>query len=186
MYGPLFESALAFACSSHFGQWRKGGEGPYILHPMAVAALVAEHGGDEEQAIAALLHDVIEDCGVTKELIADRYGQRVARIVDACTDAAVIPKPPWRPRKEAHIAKVIDQPADVKLVIAADKLHNANSILRNRRRASIGNAVWDRFSAKRADVIWYYRSMAAALATNWQSDLLYELDSAVRELAIDP
>ena len=182
MYGPRFESALAFACAAHFGQRRKGSGAPYITHPMAVASIVGQYGGDEDQAIAALLHDVMEDCGVSEERLVDRYGSKVARIVVACTDTTERPKPPWRPRKEAHIAKVRDQPGEVKLVMAADKLHNALSILRDRRRGSVGEDVWTRFTADKLDVLWYYRAMAAAIGHGWDHELHGELSHAVDRL----
>jgi (p)ppGpp synthase/HD superfamily hydrolase len=182
MYGARFESALAFACTSHFGQRRKGDGAPYITHPLAVAAIVGQFGGDEDQAIAALLHDVMEDCDVGRELLAARYGERVAAMVVACTDTTERPKPPWRPRKEAHIARVRREPGDVKLVVAADKLHNANSILRDQRRRSVGDTVWERFSAPRDEVLWYYRAMNEALADGWDHDLAAELASTVARL----
>jgi len=182
MYGPRFESALAFACAAHFGQRRKGSGAPYITHPMAVASIVGQYGGDEDQAIAALLHDVMEDCGVAEERIRDRYGERVARIVVACTDTTEQPKPPWRPRKEAHIAKVRDEPGEAKLVMAADKLHNALSILRDLRRPSVGDVVWTRFTAEKPDVLWYYRSMTEALGHGWGHELHGELSHAVDRL----
>ena len=175
MYGPRFESALAFACSQHHGQSRKGSDAPYITHPLAVASIVGQYGGDEDQAIAALLHDVMEDCGVTRMQIAARYGEWVAEMVAACTDTTEEPKPPWRARKEAHIAKVKVLAPDVKLVIAADKMHNALTINRDRRRPSVGDAVWDRFTADRDSGLWYYRNMAEALATDWDHDLVREL-----------
>ena len=128
---------------------------------MAVASIVAQYGGDEDQAIAALLHDVIEDCGVTGAQIKDRYGDRVANIVIACTDTSEKPKPAWRPRKEAHIERVTIAAPEIKLVVCADKLHNCLCILRDRRRMSVGETVWDRFTADKPDVIWYYNAMAA-------------------------
>jgi (p)ppGpp synthase/HD superfamily hydrolase len=179
MYGPRFESALAFACSQHHGQRRKGSGAPYIIHPMAVASIVGHYGGDEEQAIAALLHDVMEDCDVTRDQIAARYGERVAMIVDACTDTTQQPKPPWRARKEKHIAKVRAQSSDVKLVVAADKMHNALSIQRDLRRASVGESVWERFSADRDSVRWYYQTMAQALSDGWDHELAHELNTTV-------
>ena len=182
MYGPRFESALAFACSQHHGQRRKGSGAPYVTHPLAVASIVGQYGGDEDQAIAGLLHDVMEDCGVTRQQLADRYGERVAAIVDACTDTTEQPKPPWRARKEAHIAKVRKQPAEVKLVISADKLHNAVCIVRDSRRASVGADVWERFTADRDGVLWYYRAMAAALVEGWQHELVDELRTMVGQL----
>jgi (p)ppGpp synthase/HD superfamily hydrolase len=185
MYGPRFESALAFACSQHHGQRRKGSGAPYITHPLAVASIVGQYGGDEDQAIAGLLHDAMEDCGVTRVQIAARYGERVAEIVNDCTDTTEVPKPPWRARKEAHIAKVQSKSADTKLVIAADKMHNAVCILRDRRRLSVGEAVWDRFTADRESVRWYYRTMAKALAAGWDHELVKELLATVDRLHED-
>ena len=183
MYGPRFESALAFACSQHHGQRRKGSGAPYITHPLAVASIVGQYGGDEDQAIAALLHDVMEDCGVTREQVHDRYGERVAEIVVACTDTTEIPKPPWRARKEAHIEKVRGKAAEVKLVIAADKMHNALCILRDRRR--VGETIWDRFTADKAGVLWYYRTMSNAIREGWDSELARELVATVDALHQD-
>ncbi len=182
MYGARFESALAYSCALHFGQRRKGDGAPYITHPLNVAALVGQYGGDEDQAIAALLHDSIEDCGVTRARLAARYGPRVADIVADCSDSTSVPKPPWRARKEAHIQRVRHFTAASKLVIAADKLHNAMSITRDLRRPSVGEAVWSRFTAPKPQVIWYYQTMAAALGHQWQHELLVELHYIVAQL----
>lgn len=182
MYGPRFESALAYASAIHHGQRRKGNGAPYIVHPLAVASLVGSYGGDEDQAIAGLLHDALEDCGVAAASIEGRYGARVARIVVACTDTTEDPKPPWRPRKEAHLAKVRGLPEETKLVIAADKLHNALSILRDLRHPQVGEAVWGRFSADREQVLWYYRAMCEALGTGWSHPLLDELRHNVADM----
>jgi GTP pyrophosphokinase len=179
MYGPRFESALAYACAAHYGQRRKGSGAPYVTHPIAVAAIVGQYGGDEEQAIAGLLHDTMEDCGVKRELIAARWGERVADIVASCTDTTIIPKPPWRARKEAHLVKVRPLSPDTKLVMAADKLHNAQSILSDLRRQSVGDVVWSRFSAERNDVLWYYLAMTEALGHGWSHELHDELAHAV-------
>jgi (p)ppGpp synthase/HD superfamily hydrolase len=179
MFGPRFESALAFASAMHFGQRRKGDGAPYITHPMAVASIVGTYGGDEDQAIAALLHDVMEDCSVERDQIAERYGERVATIVEACTDSTDRPKPPWRPRKEAHIARVRGLDSYAKLVIAADKLHNATSILRDLHRRSVGDVVWSRFSAAKPDVLWYYHAMVGALGHSWEHELHDELTRVV-------
>jgi len=179
MYGPRFESALAYATALHHGQWRKGGRSPYIVHPLAVASLVGTYGGDEDQAIAALLHDAIEDCGVSKDVLVQRYGPRVAEMVDAATDAYERPKPAWRERKEAHIAKVRGLAAASKLVICADKLHNAQTILQDIRQ---GYDVWALFSAPKDQVHWYYRTMTAALAHEWSHPLLEELRRTIDHL----
>src|SRR5437660_4807656 len=121
-----FEEALTFATQLHAQQVRKGTRIPYVAHLLAVTALVLENGGDEDEAIAALLHDAIEDQGgaATREEIRRHFGNRVVEIVDGCTDAEVIPKPPWRPRKETFIAHLREASASVRLVVASDKLHN--------------------------------------------------------------
>ncbi|MEM1033927.1 MAG: HD domain-containing protein [Myxococcota bacterium] len=181
-YGPRFASALTYAAELHRGQRRKGGGVPYIVHPLAVASVVGTYGGDEDQAIAALLHDAIEDCGVGAETIAARYGERVAGLVVAATDSDAHPRPPWRARKAAHIARVRRLDADAKLVVAADKLHNATSILRDLRR---GREVWGWFSAPRDQVRWYYRAMAEALRDGWPHPLAAELSFAVAALHAD-
>lgn len=186
VYGARFAEALAYASACHEGQARKGNHAPYVTHVLAVASLVGEFGGDEDQAIAALLHDTMEDSGATAAEIEARFGARVARFVEACTDTTEHPKPPWRPRKEAHLAKLAEMPGDVKLVVAADKLHNAQSIARDLRRASVGEAVWSRFSAAREDVLWYYRAMIDALATGWEHEILDELRAEVAFIAAAP
>ncbi|MBW2454272.1 MAG: HD domain-containing protein [Deltaproteobacteria bacterium] len=182
MYGPRFAAALDFACAKHHGQRRKGAGSPYITHPLAVASLIGDYGGDEDQAIAGLLHDVMEDCEVERQEIAERFGDPVADIVAACTDTTQKPKPPWRPRKEAYIAHLRDQPPHTKLVVACDKLHNAQSIDRDRQRSSVGEAVWTRFSAARGDVLWYYGAVCEALAHGWSHELLDELTRTVARL----
>jgi GTP pyrophosphokinase len=183
IYGPRFESALAFASSQHLGQERKGSGAPYVTHVIGVASLVGEYGGDEDQAIAALCHDLMEDCGVTRGELAARYGDRVARIVEACSDATTKPKPPWRERKERHLAHTRGAPADVKLVAAADKLHNAQTIVRDLRRPSVGEVVWSRFTAGREPMIWYLGAMTDALADGWEHEILGELRATVAELS---
>ena len=120
--------------------------------------------------------------GVTRAQIDARYGARVAEIVDVCTDTTERPKPRWRPRKEAHIAKVRHQPPYAKLVVAADKMHNALCILRDRRRDGVGHRVWNRFSADRQGVLWYYRAMSEALAEGWEHALAAELRVTVDAL----
>ncbi len=177
-----FDAALLFAVEKHRAQVRKGSGVPYVTHLLAVASLVAEFDGDETQTVAALLHDVIEDQGVGEAELAERFGPEVARIVVACTDAFVQPKPPWRARKEAHLAHLRGQPPRVKLVVACDKLHNALSIARDLRDPAVGAAIWGRFSAPRADTLWYYRTVREALAEGWQHRVLGELDEVLRVL----
>jgi (p)ppGpp synthase/HD superfamily hydrolase len=161
--GPRFREALTLALDLHQGQRKKGGEIPYVAHLLSVAALVMQWGGDEDQAVAALLHDAVEDQGgrPTLERIRAAFGERVARIVDGCTDAYGEPKPPWRPRKEAYLARLAGEPPEVLLVSACDKLDNARAIAADLRR--VGEAVWARFAGGR-DSLWYYRRAAEVLA----------------------
>jgi (p)ppGpp synthase/HD superfamily hydrolase len=179
---PAFDAALLFAVDKHRTQIRKGSGVPYITHLLAVAASVAEFGGDEAQTIAALLHDVIEDQGVGEAEIAERFGPQVARIVVACTDSFTRPKPPWRARKEAYLEGLRHKPADIKLVVACDKLHNARSIARDLRDPAVGDAVWGRFSMPREDSLWYYRAVRDALAEGFEHRVIGELDDALREI----
>jgi len=173
------DEAFHLAHELHRHQVRKGSAVPYITHLMSVAALVGEHGGDEEQMTAALLHDAVEDQGgaATRERIREQFGDRVVRIIDECSDTDVEPKPPWRERKEAHLSTMAEMPAEAKLVLAADKLHNARTILMDLR--SRGEALWDIFSGKREGTLWYYREVAAALRTNWEHPILDALDEAI-------
>lgn len=177
-----FDDALAYAQEAHRDQLRKGTQIPYISHLMAVAGIVLENGGDEDTAIAALLHDVIEDGGgdAARQEIRRRFGRRVADIVDECTDAEVIPKPPWRGRKEKYIAHLRHATPQARLVSAADKLHNARAILADYR--VVGEALWERFNADRDGVLWYYRSLVAAFKEGGATPLVEELERVVNEL----
>jgi (p)ppGpp synthase/HD superfamily hydrolase len=181
-----FYAALDYAARLHAEQRRKASDVPYVAHLLAVAALVLEHGGSQTEAIAALLHDAVEDQGGPPVLdeIQRRFGNEVARIVAACTDTDQDPKPPWRARKEAHIAHVAAADVSVRLVIAADKLHNARSILSDLRE--LGDAVWSRFSGGRDGTLWYYQAMLEALETAGREHpaLLAELRRAVEQLEI--
>lgn len=177
-----YDDAILFALSAHRTQIRKGSGAPYATHLLSVSALVGEYGGDEEQMIAALLHDVIEDQGVTEQELTARFGERVAHIVVACTDAFELPKPPWQPRKERYLAALRDEPADVKLVSACDKLHNARSIQRDRHLPNVGETVWSRFSVPREKTLWYYRSLIEALSHNWSHPIFIELEAVVADI----
>lgn len=177
-----FEEALTFAVRLHSGQYRKGKEVPYIAHLLAVAGLVLEQGGDEDEAIAALLHDSIEDRGdkVSLEEIRQRFGNEVADIVEGCSDATTFPKPPWRERKEAYIAHVRDASASERLVSVADKLHNARSILADYR--ALGEAVWVRFNGGKEGTLWYYRALVEAFQALGPTPLVEELERVVEEI----
>jgi (p)ppGpp synthase/HD superfamily hydrolase len=180
--GPRFREAFDFAAEKHDGQTRKRTSVPYISHLMAVAALVLEAGGDEDLAIAALLHDVVEDCGghpVLEEVRA-RFGDRVASIVEGCTDAYTVPKPPWKQRKLDYLALLRESGDDIRLVSAADKLHNVRTILADYRAE--GDSVWARFSGHREGTLWYYRAVLDVLLEGNPNRLTGELQRAVEEL----
>ncbi len=184
MMQPLtrFEEALVFACRLHAGQRRKGKEVPYIAHLLGVASLALEYDAGEDEAIAALLHDAVEDQGgaATRAEIARRFGETVAAIVDGCTDADVVPKPPWAARKQAYVARLSTATPSVRLVVAADKLYNARAILADYRL--LGEGLWARFTGGRAGSLWYYRAVADALRTVDDSPLVAELNRVVTEL----
>ena len=177
-----YGKALAYAAEKHAGQKRKGTKIPYISHPLGVASLVLEYGGSEDEVIAALLHDVPEDCGGQEVLdeIRQKFGMGAAAIVEGCSDTLESPKPKWRPRKEAHIAHLQTAHRSVRLVAAADKLHNARSILRDYR--SVGEKVWDRFAVPKEEVLWYYGAVTRALAAKGTSPLVEELERTVGEI----
>ncbi len=177
-----FEEALVLAAQLHARQVRKGTAIPYISHLLAVTSLVLENGGGEDEAIAALLHDAIEDQGgaETREEIRRRFGDAVAAIVDGCSDTDVIPKPPWRERKERYIAHLRAAPPAVRLVSAADKLHNVRSILADYR--VFGEVLWRRFNGGKAGTLWYYRSVTDTLRAVASSPLIDELDRTLAEL----
>lgn len=158
---PRYARAVRFAAAAHAGQIRKGSAIPYITHPLAVSGLVAEFGGDEDQAVAGLLHDTVEDCGVSLLDLSRLFGIRVAALVEGCTDGAPDEhgvKAPWRERKERYLHHLEECPEEVLLVSACDKLHNARAIVSDMRM--IGDDVFDRVSASREDTIWYYRRLA--------------------------
>jgi (p)ppGpp synthase/HD superfamily hydrolase len=181
-----FDDAFLLAHELHGTQGRKGTSRPYIAHLMGVTAIVLTHGGDEDQAIAALLHDAVEDAGGAPMLakIHAQFGERVARIVEGCTDSDQTPKPPWRARKESYIAHVRSAPADVQLVSASDKLYNVREILSDYRM--IGEEVWRRFHGGREGTLWYYRALVEAFraqsASPEMARLVDELGSEVSEL----
>jgi len=179
---PRFEHALVYAAQIHAGQLRKGTPIPYLSHLLAVTAIALEHGATEDEAIAALLHDAVEDAG-GKARLADleiRFGKRVAGIVAGCTDTDQTPKPPWAERKKAHVAHLRRASASVKLVAAADKLHNTRAILSDYR--TLGDALWSRFKGGKAGTLWYFRAMARTFTGPRLSRLVYDLDAAVTEL----
>ncbi|HBE19676.1 MAG TPA: phosphohydrolase [Cyanobacteria bacterium UBA11149] len=177
-----FTEALTFATQLHANQIRKGSGVPYVAHLLAVASIALEYGANEAEAIAALLHDAIEDCGgaATRAEICRRFGNTVTDIVDGCTDTDTVPKPPWRQRKEAYIAHISTASASVRLVSAADKLHNAQSILRDYRL--LREDLWQRFRGGKEGTLWYYRALVEAFRTHESSPIVDELERVVTEL----
>ena len=153
-----FDQALVFARQRHNDEVRKGSSVPFISHPLSTAALVLEAGGDEDQAIAGLLHDMLEHGKATYQELVELFGERVARIVRECSDSETTPRPPWRERKERYLASLPHHP-DSLLVSCADKVHNARSILSDYRR--LGEKLWERFNPD-SDILWYYRTLADA------------------------
>jgi (p)ppGpp synthase/HD superfamily hydrolase len=157
--GDRFTDAFSYATQLHARQARKGTSISYLTHLMSVCSLVLEDGGDEDQAVAALLHDGPEDQGGRPVLdeIRRRFGDEVASLVDGLTDTYEDPKPGWRARKADYLARLEDEPQSVVMISLADKLHNLRSVAVD--HAVAGEAVWERFNAGRAEQAWYYGSL---------------------------
>lgn len=190
-YGRGFEAALVYAAQLHSGHFRKATEVPYVTHLLAVAGLVGEAGGNEDEVIAALLHDAVEDQGGEPTLakIRELFGEAVADIVSGCSDTDQIPKPPWQERKEAYIAHLASASPSVLLVSCADKLHNARAILSDLRE--IGESIWDRFNATKEQTLWYYRSLVTeferrSVARRLLDELIQVVDALGREIEDGP
>ena len=181
-----FVEALRFAFELHKLQTRKTNKVPYFAHLMSVAALVLEAGGDEDQAIAALLHDAVEDQGGRKTLleIQRRFGNHVAEMVDGCTDSYTYPKDPWRKRKEKYIQRLETVSPEARLVSLADKLHNTRSILRD---LSIdGDTTWGKFKGGKEGTIWYYHTLVKIfkrMDNNFLVDELYQVVSQIERIS---
>ena len=183
-FDPLgrFLAALNYATVLHARQTRKGTDTPYVGHLLGVCALVIEHGGGEEEAIAALLHDAPEDQGglPTLAAIRARFGERVASLVEACTDTFEDPKPPWRARKERYLAHLEHVDDGARLVSAADKLYNARTILEDLRR--LGPQVFTRFTGGQEGTLWYYRELTGRFQQLGPRTLAGELARVVGEM----
>jgi (p)ppGpp synthase/HD superfamily hydrolase len=177
-----FEEALVYATRVHGGQLRKKTKIPYIGHLLGVTAIAMEYGANETEAIAALLHDAVEDCGGPERQreIEEKFGSAVGEIVAGCTDTDQTPKPPWRERKEKYIAHLQSASASTRLVSASDKLHNAQAILHNLRED--GAEVWTRFNAGKEGALWYYRSLVSAFRKHGDNALIDELDRVVTKM----
>ena len=181
-YSERFESALLYATQLHRFQERKGSCLPYVTHLLGVAAIVGESGGTEDEVIAALLHDAPEDQGGRERLedIRIRFGEEVATIVEGCTDTFETKKPEWRRRKEEYIEHVVRADESVRLVSAADKLHNARAILADLR--SSGEKVWERFTGGKDGTLWYYRALVSVYREAGPNPIVEELDRVVSEI----
>ena len=176
-------NALSLAVKAHDGQKRKGTNIPYVAHPMGVAAIALDYGATEDQAIAALLHDVLEDGGAHfAPVIRERFGEAVLAIVEGCTDGvpdAQGKKADWKERKLQYLDHLETASAEILLVSGADKLHNARAIVSDLQ--SIGSAVFDRFTAKRDGTLWYYRQLAGIFSRR-SAPMAKQLDVAVAEM----
>lgn len=178
-----FEEALIFAHQLHQCQLRKGTQIPYFAHLMSVTALVLEDGGDEDQAIAALFHDAIEDQGGldTLEVIQTQFGSRVARLVEACSESWSMPKPPWKERKLTYLNHLKDASLEELRIAISDKLHNARSIASDLDR--FGPRTWEKFNASKADVLWFYEQFIFHVETRYSGVILNELKRTYKSIS---
>ena len=181
-----FLDAFSYAARLHAAQKKKGTATPYLAHLMAVTALVLDDGGSEDEAIAALLHDAVEDQGGRDRLdeIRARFGDAVAHIVEGCSDSFTTPKPPWFERKRAYVEHARHLDASTLRVSAADKVTNATAILRDWHK--VGDRVWERFNASRDDVLWYYSALVEAFRASGGGPLAEELARVVEALRALP
>ena len=183
-YSDRIIVAMAAAAQIHATQVRKGTTIPYLSHLLGTCSIAFEYGACENEAIAALLHDAIEDGRPTEAAVTAvrGFGPEVLRIVQGCTDSDAHPRPPWRERKEAYLAHLAEADRSILLVSASDKLHNARSIVRDLR--PLGANLWARFGPTKDEILWYYRSLVTAFRANGAHtpDLIDELDRTVSEM----
>lgn len=177
-----FELALVYATRLHADQTRKISDVPYIAHLLSVAALILEAGGTEEEAIAGLLHDAVEDQGgkSTREEIRQTFGETVVEIVDGCTEWDTYPKPPWEERKQRYLHNLRHASSSVRLVSLADKLHNARSLLADLRQH--GSSIWSQFKAGREGTLWFYRELEKIYIETGSDFLTKEFSRVINEL----
>jgi (p)ppGpp synthase/HD superfamily hydrolase len=181
--GPRFGRAVVWASARHAAQRKKGSDAPYVAHLLAVAAVVLDDGGNQREAIAALLHDVIEDTPTSKHAVRRRFGRKVARIVDSCTERPrVHTAQNWRERKTRMLRHLDDETTaqSVVRVKGADTLLNARTTVADLRRC--GPEVWQRFHTGAVDQLWYYRSVSVIVSRRLPGALADELRAAVHEL----
>nr|WP_299350092.1 HD domain-containing protein [uncultured Shimia sp.] len=177
-----FNDALVFACDLHRTQLRKSRNTPYISHLLAVSGLVMENGGDEDLAIAALLHDAVEDQGGmdTEAIIRKKFGGYVADIVLECSDQVTGKDEPWWPRKRAYLASIPSKSQGAVMVTTCDKIHNASTVLVDLKHE--GLSVFDRFTTGQEGTLWYYRSLADTLLDHAPTRLGRQLDDVVSQM----
>jgi (p)ppGpp synthase/HD superfamily hydrolase len=181
-FSKEFEKALLYATRIHGGQLRKKTRIPYMAHILGVTAIALEYGAIETEAIAALLHDAVEDCGGAKRLrdIERKFGKAVAKIVAGCTDTDQVPKPPWSERKKAYVVHVRRASIQTKFVSASDKLHNVRAILTDYRLE--GENLWSRFTGGKQGTLWYYRALVKAFSGKRIQPLVQEIDRTLTKL----
>ena len=177
-----FETALVYATRLHSNQTRKISNVPYVAHLLSVAALVLEAGGTEEETIAGLLHDSVEDQGgsQTREEIRQIFGDEVVRIIDGCTESDIYPKPPWQERKQKYLENLRHASASVRRVSLADKLHNARSLLADWRQN--GDSIWSDFKTGKAGTLWFYQELLKVYQAAGTDLLTEEFSRVVEEL----
>jgi (p)ppGpp synthase/HD superfamily hydrolase len=182
MLTSRFTDALTYAAELHAAQRRKVSGEPYLAHLLGAASIVLDYGGGESEAIAALLHDAVEDQGgpAARDAILRRFGPVVVEIIDGCTDTDATPKPPWRERKEVYLERLREATPAIRLVVAADKLHNLRSLARELRRQS--NAIWTHFKGGREGTIWYHRSVVEILRVGGDCSIVEELSRTLDEV----
>ncbi len=181
LYSPRLGEALKFAAGAFHATHRKGSRIPYLTHLLAVTALVGENGGDEDQLIAAVLHDYLEDIPeASADVLKERFGPRVAGMVEALSEKRGNPKPVWEVRKKEYLERLKAAPPEIKLISACDKLHNLRSVRQALRKE--GDVVWERFTRGREGTLWYYGKVVEALSRGWNHDILAELRAEVAGL----
>jgi (p)ppGpp synthase/HD superfamily hydrolase len=183
LLGRRFADAMAYAWEVHCDQLRKGTTVPYLAHLLGVASLVLGDGGDQDEAIGALLHDAAEDQGGRARLadIERRFGARVALIVEACSDSMDEPRPPWRGRKDSFLRVLLEAPPEVVRVALADKLYNCRTIVAD--VGAGGAAVWGRFKAGPREQLWYYTQLLAIFRQRSASLMVGQLAFEIEALA---
>ena len=161
-----YKKAIDYAFALHSNQYRKGTTIPYFTHLVSVSNNVIENGGNTDEVIAGLLHDAVEDQGGEKtlKLIKKRFGNKIAKIVEECTDTKITPKPPWLERKKKYLSGMKKSTQSSLFVSLCDKLHNVTCIVNDYQR--VGRKLWKRFNASSKQVYWYHNSLYKNFSKN--------------------